>query len=125
MTKKPKSGTLGTRGAADKKGSKSAKDTDVVARMIGLLGLNRVRIHPHANQRMSARNVIYYEVLQALSVGKHVPSKDRFSVDHNSWEYCIEGKTLDKRLLRLGISFEMDNKTQDRLLVITVIDPAV
>ena len=92
--------------------------------MKGLLGKNKVRYHSHANQRMSERSILVYEVLQALNAGKHVPSKDRYSYEHGTWEYCFEGKTIDKRLLRIGVSFEVVEKTGERLLVITVIDLA-
>lgn len=91
--------------------------------MKSLLGLNKVRFSGHANDRMGQRNVIDYEVRQALSSGKHDPSRDRFSAEFESWEYSIDGKTQDDRLLRIGISFETDRNSGERLLVVTVIEP--
>jgi hypothetical protein len=120
MTKKPSGGTLSTRGSSDKR----PKELDPTGKMKGLLGKNKVRFHSHAAKRMGERNVIDYEVRQALHNGKHDPANDRYSSEHHSWEYSFEGKTLDKRLLRIGVSFEIVEKTGDRLLVITVIDPA-
>lgn len=122
MTKKPKGGTLSTMSSSDKK--KSPKEADVAKKMKGLLGLNKIRFSPHANDRMGERNILDYEVRQALSNGKHAPKKDRYSNDWSSWEYCIEGKTVDNRHLRIGISFETINTASERLLVITVIDPS-
>ena len=55
MTKKPKGGTLSTKGSSDKKINKSAKDSDITGKMKSLLGLHKVRIHPHANTRMGQR----------------------------------------------------------------------
>jgi len=90
--------------------------------MLHLYVLGKIRIHPHANQRMNERSIIYFEVLQALAKAKHRPSKDRFSDEHQSWEYSLEGKTIDYKVLRIGIAYEKDEKTNERLLVITVID---
>lgn len=120
MTKKSKDGTLSTMGSSDKK--KNPKESDVPKKMKNLLGLNKIRFSPHANTRMGERNVIDYEVRQALSNGKHDPKNDRYSDDWNNWEYSIEGITLDHRHLRVGISFEITDNGE-RLLVITVIDP--
>lgn len=123
MTKKSKDGTLSTKDNADKKNSKAhPKEADVLGKMKKLLGLNKTRFHPHANERMAQRSIIFYEVLQALSNGKYVPERDRFSIDYESWQYTIEGKTTDGKELRIGISFEENVKTGERLLVITVID---
>ena len=123
MTKKPRSGTLSTKGPSDKKGRAPAKEANVTAKMKGLLDKNQIRFHSHANSRMAQRGVIYYEVLQALNKGKHEPSRDRFSTEHSSWEYSFLGKTLDDRELRIGVAFEANPKSNERLLVITVIDP--
>lgn len=122
MTKKPRSGTLSTRGSSDKK-IKPSKETNVIRKMKSLLGLNKVRFSGHANERMGQRNVIDYEIRQALSNGRHDASRDRFSSQFKSWEYSIDGKTQDDRLLRIGISFETDQNNGERLLVVTVIEP--
>lgn len=123
MTKKPKSGTLSTKRHSDKK-NKVDKESDVLGKMKELLGKNKIRFLPHANKRMSERNIIDYEVRQSLSNGKHDASRDRYNEDHQSWSYSIEGKTTDGRVLRIGIGFEIVKETHERLLVITVTDPA-
>ena len=122
MTKKPKRGTLGTRSKSDKI-AKPQKENNVISKMKQLLGTRKIRISSHANQRMSQRKVLYFEVLQALSSGRHDPKRDRFNMEFNSWDYSIEGKTIDSRELRIGIAFELDSNTGERLLVLTVIDP--
>lgn len=125
MTKKLKGGTLSTRRSADKKKKVSTlptKEADVLNKMLDLHKAQKLRIHPHANQRMGERGIIYFELLQALSNARHEPKKDRFSHEHRSWEYSMVGKTIDSKLLRIGVAFEMDEKTNERLLVVTVID---
>jgi|GEM_PF-1094131 hypothetical protein len=114
MTRRPPYGTLST--------IRPNKEPKVLHKAQLLLGAGRLRIHPHANKRMAEREVIYFEILQALSHGKHIPKRDRFSREHRKWEYCIEGKTIDSRLLRIGIAFEIVPETGERLLIITVID---
>ncbi len=115
MTKKFNSGTNSTKLVLQ-------KEINVLLTVHRLLHLKKVRFLSHANQRMRQRNIIFYEVLQALVNGKYIPAKDRFSFDYNLWQYCIEGKTRDGKKLRIGISFEMRLKTEELLLVITVID---
>lgn len=122
MTKKPKNGTLSTRMKSDKVVT-PPKETDIIGKIKVLLGLNKIRFLPHANQRMGERNVIDYEVRQALHKGIRDPARDRYSSQFNSWEYSIEGHTKDERLLRIGISFETGGKNGEKLLIITVIDP--
>ncbi|MGE3756292.1 MAG: DUF4258 domain-containing protein [Pseudobdellovibrionaceae bacterium] len=119
MTKKPKDGTLSTRGSSDK----NPKEKDVTTKMRALWQVNKIRVHSHANTRMSQRKILYPEILQALGNAKHEPAKDRYSIEHENWEYSFLGKTIDKRELRIGIAFEVDHKTNERLLIITVIDP--
>ncbi len=123
MTKKPKSGTLSTSGDADKKLSETAKDPNVLGEVARLVGLNKVRVLRHANERMGERNVIYFELLQALAKAKRDSARDRYSDEFKSWQYSLEGKTKDDRLLRIGVSFETVKGTNERLLVVTVIDP--
>lgn len=122
MAKKLKSGTLSTKRSAVKS-LRQNKDQTVSTKMKQLLGLHKLRFHPHANKRMGERKVLYYEVLQALGTSRHEPNKDRYSQEHESWEYSFFGNTIDKRRLRIGVTFEIDIKSEERLLVITVIDP--
>lgn len=122
MAKKVKSGTLSTKRPSDKV-DKGPKERGVLAKMKHLLGLNKVRVHSHANTRMGERKVIYFEVLQALGKAVYEPKKDRYSDKHKSWEYSFLGFTIDKRRLRVGVSFELDQKSNERLLIVTVIDP--
>ena len=71
----------------------------------------------HANKRLQERAVTRLEVKQVLKSGHHEKRKDEFKEDHNSWTYSVRGKTIDKRNLRVAVSFD-----QSDLLVITVID---
>ena len=71
----------------------------------------------HANERLQQREVTRFEVKQVLLNGYHEKKKDVFDEAFNSWNYSIKGKTLDKRTLRVVISFDENN-----MLIITVID---
>ncbi len=122
MEKKLDYGTLSTKRKADKRVAGIADDLDVLAEVSRLVGLNKVRILKHANERMAERNVIYFELLQALSGATRNPSRDRYGVEYESWQYSLEGKTKDGRQLRIGVSFEAIKGTNERLLIVTVID---
>ena len=71
----------------------------------------------HALQRIKEREVTFLEVRQVLRTGFHEKRKDAFKEEHNSWNYSVRGKTIDKRNLRIVVSFD-----EDDMLVITVID---
>jgi len=71
----------------------------------------------HALDRIQQREVTRQEVRQILLGGFHEKRKDEFKEEHNAWNYSIRGKTIDKRSLRVAVSFD-----ENDLLVITVID---
>ena len=57
------------------------------------------------------------EVKQVLRAGHHEKRKDEFKEDHQAWSYSIRGKTIDKKELRVAVTFDKNN-----MLIITVID---
>ncbi len=71
----------------------------------------------HAQQRLQEREVTRLEVKQALKNGYHEKRKDEFKEDHQAWNYSIRGKTIDKKELRVAVTFNKNN-----MLIITVID---
>lgn len=71
-----------------------------------------------AQRRMRQRQVIWPEVTAVLRGGVHVPEYDHWSEEHESWNYAIEGDTVDGRRLRISVTFV----EQDDVLLITVID---
>ena len=73
----------------------------------------------HATDRKSERSITRLEVEQALRRGRHVPSRDRFDETHGDlgWTYVIEGKTIDRRSLRVVVAFDEVTRT----LIITAI----
>ena len=71
----------------------------------------------HANQRLQQRDVTRQEVKQVLKNGHNEKRKDEYKEEHNRWNYSIKGKTIDKRSLRVAVSFDSKN-----MLIITVID---
>jgi len=67
---------------------------------------------------MGQRKVTRPEVRQVLENGHHEPRKDKFDEEYETWNYVIEGKTVDKREIRVAVAFE----DSDGFVVITVID---
>lgn len=71
----------------------------------------------HAVERALERNIIATEYEYVLKTGWHESKKDTFDFLYNTWNYSVRGKTIDKRELRVIISFD-----ENDLLIITVID---
>ena len=71
----------------------------------------------HALERSVERQITRPEYEYVLLNGYHEKSKDDYKEKYKAWNYAIRGKTLDKRNIRVVISFDKDD-----LLVITVID---
>ena len=90
---------------------------NVLSEVHNMLEEGKYRYVGDANERLQQRSVTRLEVKQALKNGHHEKRKDEFKEEHNRWNYSIRGKTLDKRNLRLAVSFDKNN-----MLIITVID---
>ena len=71
----------------------------------------------HAVKRCIERGITRPEYEYILKNGFHESKKDVFDNAYNTWNYAIRGKTLEKRELRIIVSFD-----ENGLLVITVID---
>lgn len=71
----------------------------------------------HATDRQSERSITRTEVLYVLRNGRHEKSKDIYQVQYRTWNYAIRGKTIDKRDIRVIISFDESN-----MLIITAIE---
>ena len=81
------------------------------------LEVGKYRYVAHASRRLQERAITRLEVKQVLKNGHHEKRKDEFKVNHACWNYSIRGKTIDKRNLRIAVSFDKSN-----MLIITVID---
>ena len=71
----------------------------------------------HANERLQERSVSRPEVKHVLKHGHHEKRKDEFKEEFWQWNYSVRGKTVDKRSLRIAVTFDKTN-----MLIITVID---
>lgn len=71
----------------------------------------------HTLERQEERSITRPEILHVLKNGYHEKRKDQFDKLHNAWNYVVRGKTVDKKELRVIVSFE----TQTHLLIITAI----
>lgn len=72
----------------------------------------------HATDRQRERSITRLEVIEVLKNGHHEKRKDEFKLGFSAWNYAIRGKTLDKRDLRIAVSFNESTK----LLIITAIE---
>jgi hypothetical protein len=71
----------------------------------------------HALARQHEREITRPEVLYVLRRGYHEKKKDKFDARYRAWNYAVRGKTIDKRDLRIIVSFDESN-----MLIITAID---
>ena len=71
----------------------------------------------HAEERQTQRGIIRPEIIYVLCNGYHEKIKDKFDKIYSAWNYAIRGKTIDKKELRIIVSFDENN-----LLIITAID---
>lgn len=71
----------------------------------------------HAQLRSNQRKITRPEILFVLKNGYHEKHKDKFINHYQSWNYAIRGKTVDKKDLRIIISF-----SEDKLVIVTAIE---
>jgi hypothetical protein len=71
----------------------------------------------HALVRKVQRTITLPELLYVLKNGYHEKKKDEFKEEHSAWNYAIRGLTVDKRKLRICVSFD-----ERGMLIITAID---
>ncbi len=71
----------------------------------------------HVTERQLERSITRMEILHVLRTGFHEKKKDQFDEEYSSWNYAIRGKTVDKKELRIIVSFDKNN-----MLIITAID---
>jgi Domain of unknown function (DUF4258) len=70
----------------------------------------------HARERKSEREIVLPDILYVLRHGFHEKKKDSWDEIYKAWNYAIRGMTLDKKALRIIVSFE-----KGEMLIITVI----
>jgi hypothetical protein len=71
----------------------------------------------HSTDRQSERKISRPEILYVLKNGRHEKSKDQYQDRYKAWNYAIRGRTLDRRDVRVIVSFDDKN-----MLVITAIE---
>ena len=71
----------------------------------------------HVLDRQSERKIFRPEILYVLRHGYHEKRQDRYAKEFQAWNYSVRGKTIDKRDLRVIVSFE-----KSQLVMITAID---
>jgi len=71
----------------------------------------------HAQIRQQERQITRPEYTYVLRNGFHEARKDQFMPEYNAWNYAIRGRTVDRRDLRVVVSFD-----EDGMLIITTIE---
>ena len=71
----------------------------------------------HAWERQDERRINRPEILYVLKRGHHEKSKDKFNEFHHAWNYAVRGKTVDRRELRVIVSFD-----ENGILIITALE---
>ena len=71
----------------------------------------------HATDRQYERKVNRPEILYVLKHGYHEKKKDKFDEYYQAWNYSVRGKTVDRRELRVVVSFDPSG-----MLIITAIE---
>ena len=94
------------------------KHSDVMPLIITCIETGNYLDTRHALDRRDERSITRLEVIYVLRNGHHEKRKDEFKEEFNVWNYAIRGKTLDKRDLRIAVSFDKATK----LLIITAIE---
>ncbi len=72
----------------------------------------------HAKERQTERSITRYEIVHVLESGFHEKRKDQFKKEFGTWNYAIRGKTLERKDLRIVVSFDQETS----LLIITAIE---
>lgn len=100
-----------------KRSANPTKMPNLMQRVKDAVVSGKYRDTTHATIRQEERTITRPEYEYVLKNGYHEPSKDVFKEEYQAWTYSIRGKTVDKRDIRVIISFD-----EDGLLVITVIE---
>jgi len=97
------------------------KHSDVLGLARACLEAGRYRDTRHATDRRREREITLMEIKTVLATGWHEKARDRYEEEHSAWSYSVRGKTVDRRSLRVVISFEPGERG-DLLLLVTAID---
>lgn len=72
----------------------------------------------HAECRQLERDITLLDALHVIKNGYREPKHDQYKDEWQSWNYAIQGTTLQDETVRVVISFDKELK----LLIITVIN---
>lgn len=95
---------------------KCEKVLDLLIKVKACLDRGAYRFSQHAIDRKNERFVSLPDVLEVLYKGYHEKRKDTWDATFESWNYAIQGRTIDQIPCRIIVSFE-----DDGLLIITII----
>lgn len=102
-------------------GRRPPKHADALGLARRCLDEGRYRDTRHVVERREQRSITLLEVKEVIRSGWQEAAKDDYRPEYGAWNYAVRGRTLDRRSLRVVISFERD-ETGELLLLITAID---
>jgi len=94
------------------------KQEHLLLRVRAAVWIGRYRDTRHAGERREERGITLPEVRRVLEDGWHEAARDSFQEEWKAWNYAIRGRTVDRRDLRIVVSFD----DEGFLLIITAID---
>lgn len=97
------------------------KHPDVLGLARSCFEAGRFRDTRHATDRRREREITLMEIKAVIGSGWHEKARDRYEEEYSAWSYAVRGKTVDRRSLRVVISFEPDVRG-DLLLLVTAIE---
>lgn len=65
-----------------------------------------VQIQDHAEYRKHSRRINNNDIKEVIHNGWHERSKDEWNEEYRAWNYSIRGEDIDRRTLRIVISFD-------------------
>lgn len=98
--------------------TRGAKRENVAETVAERIREGRYRLSNEARSRMQSRQVVWPEISAVLRGGVHHHEYDQWSEEHESWNYAIEGDTIEGRTLRIPVSFLEEGD----VLVVTIIE---
>ncbi len=97
--------------------TKPAKVKNLLAEVTLHIDSGRYLDTRHALARQKERGISRPEVIFVLRHAYHEKRKDRFDEKYAAWNYALRGKTMDRKELRIIVSFD-----QAGMLIITAIE---
>ena len=91
------------------------KDVQLREKIVHHIKSGKYRLSRHAADEQAQDGLDLQDTLHVLKNGTHKETKTTFSNKYQAWHYAIEGKTEDRKTVRVVIAFSSE------MMIITVI----